>query len=643
MWAEAGAELERVRAPRRAAALDDDSLLRATGTASVDELWSMLLHRAPFRQHPFDPAEHERIAPGDTQRVLAAAAAAAARRVDLLGSGPVTLPRPIDWHRDFRSGHDWPPRFWRSIEYTNPGRPSDVKVPWELSRLQWLLPCGQAYLLTGDETHALTAREVLDEWTAANPYAASVNWAVTMEVAIRILTWTWLFGALGASDAWSDRGFRSRFLRALYLHGDFTSRNLERSDVNGNHFTADLAGLTVAGLLFGRSAWADVGWDGLCEEVPRQVHPDGVDFEASTAYHRLVAELFLLPALYREQLGLPVPAAYRERVTAMARFTAAYTRPDGTAPAWGDADDARALPFGGAPPNDHRHLLGVVGAAWDVADVRLRFSGSRGETSWLLGPAAAASLPDAAAEAAPAAFADAGVYILASARDHVLVDCGPVGLAGRGGHGHNDCLGFDAVLDGAHVAVDPGSYVYTASWEWRNRFRSTFAHNTPAVDGEEQATLDPQLLWSLGAEATPEVREFDAAARRFVGAHRGYLRLSPGVLVVRAFELDPARHRLTVTDRFEGDGEHSLAVPLQLPAGATAEDKGPGAVDVRIGSRRFTVRFGPVDDWALAIEAAWVSPSYGVRHEAPRLRWTRSGPLVELHLEIEPADGSAPR
>ncbi len=30
--------------------------------------------------------------------------------------------------------------------------------------------------------------------------------------------------------------------------------------------------------------------------------------------------------------------------------------------------------------------------------------------------------------------------------DHVFIDCGPLGLAGRGGHGHNDCLAFEAVL-----------------------------------------------------------------------------------------------------------------------------------------------------------------------------------------------------
>lgn len=632
-WAEAIGELERVRAPRRAARFDDAMLLRATDRTSIDDLWAGLLERAPFRR-PFDAAAHERVAPGDSERVLTAARAAADRRVDLLGSGPVTLPTPIDWHRDFRTGHVWKPRFWRSIVYANPDSPSDVKVPWELSRMQWLIPCGQAYLLTGDEHHAQVARGVVEEWIAANPYGASVNWVVTMEVALRIFTWTWLLGALGASEAWSDAAFRSSFLRALYLHGDFTSRNLERSDVNGNHYTADAAGLTIAGTLFDRPEWRDSGWRILCDELPLQVHPDGVDFEASTAYHRLVAELFLLPALYREQVGLPVPAAYRERVVAMGRFAAAYTRLDGSAPGWGDSDDARALPLGGAAPSDHRHLLGAIGAAWGADDVLARFSGPRSEISWLLGASTAAGLPEQAASPSPAAFRDGGVYILAAGSDHVFIDCGPVGLANRGGHGHNDCLSFDAMLDGVHIAVDPGSFVYTASWEWRNRFRSTAAHNTPLVDDSEQATLDTGLLWTLGAEAVPEVRDFDATAFRFVGAHYGYMRLPDGVLVVRTIELDTAHHRLLIADQFQGKGQHVVAVPLQLPAGAMVEPTGDASVGVTVAHRRFVIRWRSPADWRLTTESSWVSPSYGIKKPAPRLLWERDGKLARLEVEV---------
>src|SRR5439155_3527604 len=333
---------------------------------------------------------------GDGGRIFRAAEEAISHRVNLLGTGSVELGTPIEWHTDFKTGRSWPPAYMRDIEYSNLGSPSDVKIPWEVSRLHWLIPVGQAYLLTSDDRYAIAAREVFEDWIASNPYAHSVNWACTMEVAMRIITWTWFFHVFCRAPAWAEPGFRARFMRTLYLHGEFTERYIQRSDINGNHFTADATALVCAGLFLGKgeapSRWAEQGWRMLCEELPRQVLPDGVDFEASIAYHRLVLELFFLAARYREACGFTVPDDYRDRVIGMARFALAYTRPDGGTPLVGDADDARTLPFGGQSLTDHRYLAGIVGRHWHVADPRQGFSGPADEIFWTLGSRAAASL-----------------------------------------------------------------------------------------------------------------------------------------------------------------------------------------------------------------------------------------------------------
>jgi len=636
-WSEAAVRAERRRGPRRARRLDEGALLAALGDVSLEASWDRLRAR-PFLNAEVPAGDLELVAPGDRERVLAGAERAAARELDLLGTGPFSLGRPADWHTDVKTGTTWPPAWWREIEYAQLGRPSDVKVPWEISRLQWLLPAGQAFLLDGDERHARTARETVDDWIAANPYGASVNWASPMEAAIRILTLTWLFHALAGSDEWRDEGFRFRFLRTIYLHGDFVARNLELSDVNGNHLDADAAGIVVAGLFFGTGReperWAKRGWSLLCAELPRQVTPDGVDFEMSTAYHRLVTELFLLPALLRARLGLSVPGWYRERLEAMARFAAAYTRPDGTSPAWGDADDARALPLGGQTLGDHRYLGVTMAAAWGA---RVPVTGPRSETAWLLGPPAAAK-PE---ESPPSSgfFPDGGCAVIRHDRDHVFVDCGPVGLAGRGGHGHNDCLSFEAVLDGVALVADPGSYVYTASAEWRNRFRSTAFHNTPLVDDAEQNRFpDPPNLWQLGCDAVPEVLEppTDSSLRLRV-AHGGYRRLPSPVTPVRTITLDPAAHRLTVEDTFEGAGEHEVVVPLHLAEGVEARVDGTGRIVLGGAGRSFDLTWNDPGDWAASVGDGWVSPSYGVRHPARRVEFRRIGSLAPLTVVLEPA------
>ncbi|AOW24551.1 hypothetical protein BJP26_14035 [Sphingomonas melonis TY] len=225
----------------------------------LDQLWATLEERpGPVAAAP-NAAVLEALVPGETQRLRMRADDAIAHRVDLLGSGPVDLGAKIDWHRDFKSGLRFEPAFCRSIAYNDLNRPNDVKVPWELSRMQWLIPAGQHYQLTGDDCYARAIRDTIDDWITENPYAFSVNWACTMDVALRAIAWVWFFHACHASLAWRDANFRGRFLVALYMHGDFIARQLEKADVNGNHYTADAAGLVFVGLFFAGSARAMLG------------------------------------------------------------------------------------------------------------------------------------------------------------------------------------------------------------------------------------------------------------------------------------------------------------------------------------------------------------------------------------------------
>jgi uncharacterized heparinase superfamily protein len=638
-------QVERFAAPRRSRWLTKERLLRAAGRPNIGAWWQSLADRPFLTVTTMDAAALDALCPGDSARLLQEADRALARRVDLLGSGPIELGADVDWHRDYKSGVRWQPAYCRDIKYNDLDRPSDVKFPWEVSRMQWMVPLGQAYALTGDERYAAAARDLIDSWIAENPYACSVNWACTMDVALRLISWCWFFQIFCRSEAWDDDGFRGRFLQSLYLHADFTARHLEKSDVNGNHYTADAAGLVFAGLFFGpdgqAAAWLELGWSILRSEIALQVFPDGVDFEASVPYHRLVQELFLYPALYRLRCGLPVDDQYRDRLLAMARFTAAYSRPDGSVPLWGDADDARTLPFRMHPINDHRYLLAIAGLGLDDSALADAFSGSRSEAAWMFGPAVAGQLADRneAPAAASAAFAEGGFYVLRNASDHVFVDCGPLGLAGRGGHGHNDLLSFEAVVDGVHLVSDCGAYLYTADYRERNRFRSTAYHNTPQVDREEiNRFIRPDYLWFLHDDARFGVEhlEFGSDCDRLDLMHTGYGRLPSPVTVRRSFVLDHRDHSLSIADRFDGSGEHRIDAPLHLALGVDCELQGDAAV-CTAGERRFVISWQQPEAWSVELERARISPSYGTVVPCWRLNWTRSGKLEPLDVTIRPA------
>ena len=130
----------------------------------------------------------------------------------------------------------------------------------------------------------------------------------------------------------------------------------------------------------------------------------------STAYHRLVTELFLLPALLRRRLDLPVPRpvprAGSRRWPASPPPTRARTapRPPGVTP----TTLARCR-SAGRQLGDHRYLGAAMAAAWG-ADVPV--SGPRGEVAWLLGPDAAAGARRHARRRSRQLFADGGCAIL---------------------------------------------------------------------------------------------------------------------------------------------------------------------------------------------------------------------------------------
>lgn len=636
---------ERYLAPRRASSTTSERLANREGYSSVSDWWASLAKRSHVGQSRMSAGELEGICPGDIDMLIAEAERALRREVDLLGSGSIELGTPTDWHKDYKTNIRWAPRYCRDIHYSELGRPSDVKFPWEVSRMQWLIPAAQAYVLTGEEKFAVGVMEAIDEWISANPYAMSVNWACTMDVAIRAMTWTWLFHALCKSTSWQESGFQHRFLRSLWLHGDFITRNLEKSDINGNHYTANAAGLVFIGLFFGgknqAADWHELGWNILCDELPRQVFEDGVDFEASVPYHRLVQELFLLPALYRQKLGLEVHSDYRERMLAMARFTEAYSRPDGSVPLWGDADDARALPFRMRPINDHRYLVGLAGIAFDDPKLIASFSGPCSEIVWIFGASCGAELPkyhERSKRPCSMAFPDGGVYILRNEQDHIFIDCGPLGLAGRGGHGHNDLLSFEAVLNDVHLITDCGAYLYTADYVERNNFRSTAYHNTPCIDGKEiNRFIRPDYLWFLenDAEFSVNICQMTTESDFLALEHTGYTKLPNQVRVHRQINLHHGHSSLSIQDSFEGNGDHHIEIPLHLAIGVTA------IVDQEFiilegSGRRFRLNWNDHADWDVEVGQGRVSPTYGVVHGITRLSWTRHGPLRPLKLTIEP-------
>lgn len=641
LYTEVRAHLDRFILQRQWLHFNAHKLLKKTYVNNLNDLWERL-SRVPFLavNEPFDD---NLLSTENKVEIFTKASHALNHQVDLLGSGMLNLGQNIVWSKDYKTGHTWKNAYFRDIDYNLKGQPCDVKFPWELSRLQWLIPVGQAFLLTGDEKYAVFAKNILLHWIDNNPPGKTVNWSCTMEVAMRIMVWTWFFHIFKSSNAWKENAFREKFLCALYLHAVFTQRYIEISDVNGNHLTADAAALVFAGCFWQdtpeAAKWLSHGWALLEKEILLQVTIDGVDFEGSVPYHRLVLELFFLAARYRLSQGLTISLAYQDRLLKMAEYTAAYTRHDGTIPLLGDADDARVLPFGEQNINDHRYLVGWVGCQFEQSTLLKLFSGSHSEVFWLMGHEASKKLAinsSATVNIRSKLLKESGMVILRRNQDHVFIDCAPVGLANKGGHGHNDCLSVSAMLEGVELLTDCGAYVYTADYQQRNLFRSTAFHNTPRVDKEEiNRFIHPDYLWNLHADAIPSVTHFseDTQGAYFQGEHTGYLRLDDPVLVQRRVVLDHQHHVLTIEDRLQGQHSHFVEIPLHLHPDVKPQKQGDNQILLNTPKGIFILQWSGTVKWHMSILSVEMSPSYGEKQKIDKICWQYDGPLP-LKLKI---------
>jgi len=299
----------------------------------------------------------------------------------------------IDWQLDFKSGYRWQEKKPAAHCFPAPLPGADIKVPWELSRMQHLPQLAWAYglasLETGGaqppETYSTEFRNEILDFIATNPPRFGVNWRCTMDVGIRISNWLLAYDLLKSQGVSFDPEFEQAFRNSVYDHGLHIIQNLEwYPTLRSNHYLADIVGLLLVSAYLPRSAETDT-WLALCVQemigaMKEQFDPDGSNFEASTNYHRLSAEMMLygtaiilglpddklealqqyqpislLPGLklqhpplpFFEVPGLdqksPLPPEYFEKLEKIADFTRAIMKPNGQAIQVGDNDSGRFL------------------------------------------------------------------------------------------------------------------------------------------------------------------------------------------------------------------------------------------------------------------------------------------------------------
>lgn len=535
-------------------------------------------------------------------------------RFPLLGT-TLDAGKQIHWRRDYATGRETVPVYFRRVPYLDVAQAGDHKTIWELSRHQHLVLLAQAYLFTTRQEFLAEIVAQLEDWLEQNPFQRGMNWTSALEVAFRALSWIWVLHLVG--DRF-EAAFRRRLLEALYRHGLHLEVNLSFYFSPNTHLLGEAVALHAIGYLFpqfpGAGKWRKLGADVVRKELDRQVLADGSYFELSTYYHVYAVDMFLFHAV------LAGDREYSEPLTRMAAFLDAVLGISGILPLIGDDDGGRFFhPYG---PRD-RYGLATLAACgvflgrpeWirderDLAEQAL----------WWIGKAPVGGVVSRESKR----FEASGLVVMAAHDVQVIVDAGGFG-PGRAGHSHADALSMVVRAGQEEILIDPGTYTYVADPVWRDRFRGTAAHNSVRVNGLDQAIPSGPFAWQ--SRPVVKVLEWETSvARDMLTAMCEYR----DVVHRRKIVFDKRALWVMVLDEVEAGEQAGKNAEQFWHFGVPARQVSPGCVQVGAKALMAFENGAPLL-LSEGGEYGWRSPALGQKQVSPVLRVERAGAaLIDL-------------
>lgn len=295
------------------------------------------------------------------------------------------------------------------------------------------------YRLDGDPTWAKLFMELYKSWLenpvkdAFHPYTISLR-LKNLLIADRLF-----------DEALPD-AFRKLLYGTLYSQYRFLEKHPETA-LLGNHFFENICSVLIGSAVFGETEIGHKWLKRLQKQLDEQILPDGFHCERSPMYHKLMLESLIRTVQALRTAGYDTWRPLLPTVQKMLNAAVSMERGADRTPLFNDSGDNTAKPLGA-----------LVSACASLFDIKAEICDD---------------LPDA------------GYFFLREGSVFVICDAGEMAPGHIMGHGHCDCLSFELFLNGEPMLVNCGTGLYQG--DRRAFFRSTAAHNTFTVYGEEQS------------------------------------------------------------------------------------------------------------------------------------------------------------
>lgn len=312
---------------------------------------------------------------------------------------------------------------------------------FNLHYFEFIMPLVHAYEVTHSAKYLETIKKSISGWIENNPRGKGPGWA-PYTIAMRLVYWFSCFFSL--SEA-MDAAFRERMINSMYEQYVFLAGHLEK-DLLANHYFEDLKALVLCAIAFRDEAMLNRALTELKKQCREQILPDGMHFELSPMYHKIILEAVLRVSVALRSVGMRDDEieGYLPKMSDVA-----YTFECGL---------ERVPLFNDGGNNVAKSLDALMSAAKNHFDITPECKDS---------------------------LTDSGYYFFRTGDWTLIIDAGEPRAKENPGHVHCDAMSFELFRKGHPVLVNCGTYAYQSAE--RTFFRSTEAHNTLSIADTEQA------------------------------------------------------------------------------------------------------------------------------------------------------------
>lgn len=312
---------------------------------------------------------------------------------------------------------------------------------YNLHYFEYLFPLVKAWQDSGDAAYLSKVKEMIHGWVSQNPRGTGSGWA-PYTISLRLINWLSCYAYLERA---LDESFRREMLESMQEQYLFLSSHLEK-DLLGNHYFENLKALIICGIFFRDEQTVQAALKEFKVQCAEQILPDGMHFELSPMYHKIILE-----DVIRVTAALRCAGRQDRELEAYLSpmLDAAYSLEDGL---------SRVPLFNDGGDNVAKSLNALLSAGKELFSLTPRFRGR---------------------------LKNSGYYIFQKGDYKLIVDAGQPGPTYIPGHAHCDAMSFELFRRGEPLLVNCGTYAYQC--EDRLFYKQTSAHNTVMRKGIEQS------------------------------------------------------------------------------------------------------------------------------------------------------------